>query len=850
MTLQREVIEQGVAAKRILAERREHDALHNWLPTPKQQPFIRSIICENWAIVGFIAANRSGKSDAGAYAGAMLARYGDEAARFVGAKDSKIQIRDRSTSGWVVSLDFPSSRDTVQPKYFDNGFVPPTATHQPFIPSHEIEEWRVSDQVLKLRNGSIVGFKCLRWDQPVLMADGTYKKISEVRESETTAVRSHFGRAGVIDKSGRVQVAAMTGRKRLINVTLRGGREIICSPDHKFFDGLRWVEASKLKKGGTLPYYGTPEPQNPKPLEFSPWLLGFMIGDGHLGHREVSISCANPGILARVHREVSSIGVYRLRHWAGTGTYTISQPRDASVQGYEKGALLRWLRELGLWETRSRTKFVPDAVFRAPNEQVAEFLSGLFAADGSITRKPTISLSTSSYELAIGVQRLLDRFAIKSAVWRVQPTDSWRVVTMGKGPTAQFLDRIEWCKYLDKAETLRKTLATQPVSTPHRIKSISVVDEDETFDICVEGHHCYTTQGVVVHNSCDSERKKFQGAEKNWIHFDEEPPKPIYEECVIRVGQTRLKTFFTCTLLPPEGQQGGVSWMFDDFIQPFQEGARDDIMLYGASIYDNPHLAREAIDALESIYPEGSTQRRIRLGGEWLPGLSGARAYTGFDRRLHMRSPGVIQPYMPLAWFWDFNVEPMVSGIGQLDAGMFKVFREFILDEGNIPDMVEAFIMEVPNHRGEIWLYGDATGAKRSHQTKEMSTDWQVVLNQMSGYGVPVRKKVKDANPFVADRINSVNGAFKDDRGVVCVQVDPICTELIKDFEQVLMDGPGRIKKVRNNKDPYYRRTHISDAFGYWIAREKPIRVRHGRGETRTVLPKRPSYGHGRANVA
>ena len=47
----------------------------------------------------------------------------------------------------------------IQPKYFDNGFVPGGASHQPFIPQREISEWRVSDQVLKLKIGSLIGFK-------------------------------------------------------------------------------------------------------------------------------------------------------------------------------------------------------------------------------------------------------------------------------------------------------------------------------------------------------------------------------------------------------------------------------------------------------------------------------------------------------------------------------------------------------------------------------------------------------------------------------------------------------------------------------------------------------------------
>jgi len=433
---------------------------------------------ENW----LIAANRSGKTDAGAYAGSKLARFGNPDAKFVGSQGSSVSIKDKSTSGWVVGLDFPMLRDAVQPKYFDNGVVPPGATHRPFIPKREVLEWRQTDQLLKLKNGSIIGFK-----------------------------------------------------------------------------------------------------------------------------------------------------------------------------------------------------------------------------------------------------------------------------------------------------------------------------------------------------SADSGPSKFQSTEKDWVHFDEEPPKPIYDEVVIRVGARPLRLFGTCTLLPPEGQVGGVSWMFPEIIRKVQSGERKGVGLFGASIYDNPHIPRGEIARLEAIYPEGSVQRRIRLDGEWLPGLGGARAYVSFNSALHIKPQGEIVLRRPLAWFWDFNVEPMVSGLGQRVGNTFKILKEFILDEGDIGEMVQTFIDFHPRHGSEIYLYGDATGKNRSHQTNKSS--YQIIMNHMLTYGVPVRLKVPESNPPVPDRVNAVNRSLKNELGEINIEIDPGCKELNPDMEQVLRDNRGGIKKTNNSKDPYYRRTHISDACGYWVSYEAPVRA-------------------------
>src|SRR3989304_4674068 len=184
---------------------------------------------------------------------------------------------------------------------------------------------------------------------------------------------------------------------------------------------------------------------------------------------------------------------------------------------------------------------------------------------------------------------------------------------------------------------------------------------------------------IVGFKSADAGSTKYRGAEKDWIHFDEEHSKHIYEESVIRIGGRPLRVFGTATLLPPEGQVGGVTWIFTDIIKPWEMGKLPNVGIFGASIYDNPHLDQREIGRLESIYPEGSVQRRIRLGGEWLPGLSGARAYPSFDRRVHVKPQPPITQRMPLAWYWDFNVEPMVSGIGQRHMKLFRVYRTFRL---------------------------------------------------------------------------------------------------------------------------------------------------------------------------
>src|SRR5262245_10571585 len=148
------------ALKRERSERRESDPLHQWVPTDRQRPFVASVLSGAKMTNYLIAANRSGKSDAGAACAAHLARFGVDPIHAAYSEGGRVAVYDRATSGWVVTLDFPTSRDILQPKLFDNG-IAKQGSHPPFIPAREIAKdgWRSADQILRLKIGSVIGFK-------------------------------------------------------------------------------------------------------------------------------------------------------------------------------------------------------------------------------------------------------------------------------------------------------------------------------------------------------------------------------------------------------------------------------------------------------------------------------------------------------------------------------------------------------------------------------------------------------------------------------------------------------------------------------------------------------------------
>ena len=62
-------------------------------------------------------------------------------------------------------------------------------------------------------------------------------------------------------------------------------------------------------------------------------------------------------------------------------------------------------------------------------------------------------------------------------------------------------------------------------------------------------------------------------------------------------------------------------------------------------------------------------------------------------------------------------------------------------------------------------------------------------------------------------------------------------------FENVVSVGRGGIKKSSNKKDRYFKRTHTSDALGYWISWSAPVVSLQRQTARGGLKVRRASYG-------
>lgn len=213
------------------------------------------------------------------------------------------------------------------------------------------------------------------------------------------------------------------------------------------------------------------------------------------------------------------------------------------------------------------------------------------------------------------------------------------------------------------------------------------------------------------------------------------------------------------------------------------------------------------------------------------------RAYYGFDSE---KSTCVGLPYdkdAPLIVCFDFNVSPGVAAIVQecyvLLPGMHRsivapftaVIGEVYIEQSSNTELVaQKLAREWKDHRGEVRLYGDATGAIKKTQSLSGS-DWDIIDRTLEPvFGKRVVHCYGASNPTERARINAVNTRLRagmPGEEIRRLIVDPVkAPHVVKDFEGVplVKDGSGRIDKKADRK-----LSHITDGIGYYIAEEYPV---------------------------
>jgi len=132
---------------------------------------------------------------------------------------------------------------------------------------------------------------------------------------------------------------------------------------------------------------------------------------------------------------------------------------------------------------------------------------------------------------------------------------------------------------------------------------------------------------TIGFKTCEQGRESFQGASQGWIWFDEEPPLEIFQECQMRILDTRGDMWFTMTPLK------GLTFVYN--LVYLNERNDPDIEYWMAEWEDNPWLSQEEINKLVSTMTD--EEREARQYGRFTS-LCGF-AFPELKKEIHLVKP-------------------------------------------------------------------------------------------------------------------------------------------------------------------------------------------------------------------
>ena len=147
---------------------------------------------------------------------------------------------------------------------------------------------------------------------------------------------------------------------------------------------------------------------------------------------------------------------------------------------------------------------------------------------------------------------------------------------------------------------------------------------------------------VIGFKVCEQGRAKFQGTSLDFVWFDEEPPKEIFDECRMRVVDTMGVMWGTMTPL------SGLSWVYEQIY--LNERNDTGIKTFFMQWEDNPYLHPSEIEYMKQSLTED--ERESRQYGRFIS--QSGLVYKEFQEAIHVVDPFLV----PKEWYDMLSIDP------------------------------------------------------------------------------------------------------------------------------------------------------------------------------------------------
>ena len=217
----------------------------------------------------------------------------------------------------------------------------------------------------------------------------------------------------------------------------------------------------------------------------------------------------------------------------------------------------------------------------------------------------------------------------------------------------------------------------------------------------------------------------------------------------------------------------------------------DKIKIIKARTKNNPFIHDEYINSLKDMY--SPSKLLAYLEGEFV-NLTSGNVYNEFSREVNQTDREATTKDI-LHIGMDFNVTKMNAVVHVIDGAIAKAVDE-IVNKYDTRSMCQ-YIKEIyPSNR--IVVYPDASGGSR--KTSSSETDLQIIKS----FGFMV--KADEKNPFVKDRVNTMNNCFHKNNYQVNTNRCPTYTQALE-----------QLGYKNGEPDKQSGHDHITEAGGYFV---------------------------------
>lgn len=387
----------------------------------------------------------------------------------------------------------------------NTGYYPYMLGIQPF--THQLACWHIGLQHRSWYFALDPGTgKALPNDTPVLRDDGTFTPIGDLRIGDLIASAD--------GGTQRVEGVYPQGKKEAWRVTFKDGSHTDCCDDHLWTVDTRaagkWMRRTMSTKDlrtlGTARAdhglrFSVPianvEPAEPTSPSLNPYLLGVLLGDGHIKGPNLSVTADKRRFEKTWLDLYLPKGSKRPRIYDRKGT-------NARTFYFTAEPLRAILTDLGLYGKGSTDKFIPEECFRYSRIDRISLLQGLMDTDGYNSKgssSGTLQFDVSCCALAEDMRKLVFSLGgmARTNVRETTHHDSYRsCINLHTDISPYRHDRFKMDGYQKqgKYQPRRFIESIEPLPFLQYMTCVKVSDESGLF-VVTDGY-------VVTHNTASS----------------------------------------------------------------------------------------------------------------------------------------------------------------------------------------------------------------------------------------------------------------------------------------------------------------------------------------------------------